>query len=66
MKDIKDMLKEVANLTEEQAQSFYEMLTNISEEDIQKTVDIFADIPNINYMFPDEIDAIKEKLKNES
>lgn len=42
------------------------MLTNISEEDIQKTVDIFADIPNINYMFPDEIDAIKEKLKNES
>lgn len=66
MKDIKDMLKEVANLTEEQAQSFYEMLTNISEEDIQKTVDIFADLPNINYMFPDEIDAIKEKLKNES
>ena len=66
MKDIKDMLKEVANLTEEQAQSFYEMLTNISEKDIQKTVDIFADLPNINYMFPDEIDAIKEKLKNES
>lgn len=64
MKDIKDMLKEVANLTEEQAQSFYEMLTNISEKDIQKTVDIFADLPNINYMFPDEIDAIKEKLEN--
>lgn len=62
MKDIKNMLKEVANLTEEQAQSFYEMLTNISEEDIQKTVDMFADIPNINYMFPDDIDAIRRKL----
>ena len=64
MKDIKDMLKEVANLTEEEAQSFYEMIANISEEDIQKTVNIFADLPNINYMFPDEIDAIKEKIKN--
>ncbi len=65
MKDIKDMLKEVANLTEEQAQSFYEMLTNISEEDIQKTADIFADLPNVNYMLYG-IDTIKEKLKNES
>ena len=63
MKDIKDMLKEVANLTEEEAQSFYEMLANISEEDIQKTVDIFADLPNVNYML-DGIDVIKEKLEN--
>lgn len=40
------------------------MITNISEEDIQKTADIFADLPNINYILPNEIDAIKEKLKN--
>lgn len=57
-------MKDITDIFEEQMQSICKIVADVSEEDIQKVVDTFASLPNINYIPPDEIDAVRRKLEN--